>query len=56
MRNDSPCTDVCQYDQRKKWCIGCGRTVEEIKSWRKLSPYQKTKLSAELKRRMSRIG
>lgn len=52
MKNDSPCTDVCRFDLRKKWCLGCGRTTDEIKAWRKLSPYRRTALSLELKRRM----
>lgn len=54
-KNDSPCTSVCQYDPRQKWCAGCGRTAEEIKSWRKLSPFHKTRLAAELKRRMAKL-
>lgn len=56
MKNDSPCTDICQYDPRKKWCIGCGRTTEEIKTWRKLSPFQKTNVVADLKRRMLKLA
>lgn len=55
MKNDSPCTDTCQYDPRTKWCQGCGRTTEEIKTWRKLSPFHKTRLMAELKRRLARL-
>ena len=53
-KTDSPCTSLCQYDPRKTWCTGCGRTAEEIKTWRKLSPFQKTRLKAELKRRLTR--
>ncbi len=55
MKNGSPCTSVCQYDPRRKWCSGCGRTTEEIKTWRKLSPFQRTRLVAELKRRMAKL-
>ncbi|MCR5944404.1 DUF1289 domain-containing protein, partial [Ochrobactrum sp. XJ1] len=54
MKNDSPCTDVCRFDPRNKWCLGCGRTADEIKAWCKLSPYHRTTLSTELKRRMKR--
>lgn len=56
MKNDSPCTDVCRFDPRNKWCVGCGRTTDEIKTWRKLSPFRKTALSTELARRMKRLG
>lgn len=55
MKNGSPCTAICQYDPRNKWCLGCGRTAEEIKSWKKLSPFHRTKLSADLKRRLSKL-
>ncbi|MFF0952896.1 DUF1289 domain-containing protein [Rhizobium leguminosarum] len=55
MRVETPCTDVCQFDPCKKWCVGCGRTGEEIKAWRKLSPYQRTILSNDLKRRLKRL-
>jgi predicted Fe-S protein YdhL (DUF1289 family) len=51
----SPCTDICRYDPNRKWCVGCGRTVDEIKSWRKLSPFHRTALAKELTRRMKRI-
>ncbi|MCB8829882.1 DUF1289 domain-containing protein, partial [Escherichia coli] len=26
MNNKSPCTDLCRFDPRNKWCLGCGRT------------------------------
>lgn len=42
MKSDSPCTDVCQYDHRKKRCICCGRTTDEIKWFRKPSLFQTT--------------
>ncbi|WP_156254575.1 DUF1289 domain-containing protein [Sandarakinorhabdus oryzae] len=29
----SPCTNVCQLDQRTGWCIGCRRTMDEISRW-----------------------
>ncbi|MEM7192526.1 MAG: DUF1289 domain-containing protein [Pseudomonadota bacterium] len=29
----SPCVGVCAIDQPTGWCLGCGRTSEEIASW-----------------------
>lgn len=55
MAKDSPCTDVCQFDPRSKWCVGCGRSLEEIRTWRKMSPYHRTALSKELPRRLDRL-
>ena len=51
----SPCTDICQYDPRMHWCIGCGRTLEEIRSWRKLTPFRQRVVLTDLPRRMTRL-
>lgn len=29
----SPCVGTCVLDQRAGWCVGCGRTGDEIASW-----------------------
>lgn len=51
----SPCVDICQIDARTRWCVGCGRTVDEIKTWAKMSPYRQTAVFSELKRRVAQI-
>ena len=51
----SPCTDICQFDPRTRWCAGCGRTVDEIKSWRKMTPYRQRVVLTDLGRRMTRM-
>lgn len=56
MRKDDPCTGVCQWDGRTGWCLGCGRTVPEIRAWRKMTPYRKTALARELPRRVRQIA
>ena len=30
---DSPCIDICTIDPDSNLCIGCGKTLEEIKNW-----------------------
>lgn len=52
----SPCTDVCQYDPHNQWCLGCGRTRDEIKAWQKLTPFRRTALERDLHRRLDRIS
>lgn len=32
----SPCIDICKIDKKTGYCIGCFRTKDEIKDWRKL--------------------
>ncbi|PTM49892.1 DUF1289 domain-containing protein [Phreatobacter oligotrophus] len=55
MKKDDPCISLCQWDGRTGWCIGCGRTVPEIKAWRKLTPYRRTTLLRELPRRVDQL-
>lgn len=56
MRKDDPCIGVCQWDGRTGWCLGCGRTVPEIRAWRKMTPYRKTALVRDLPRRIRQIA
>lgn len=56
MRKDDPCISVCEFDGRTGWCLGCGRTIPEIREWRKLSPYRRTMLARDLPRRVAQVG
>jgi len=55
MKKDDPCISVCQFDGRTGWCLGCGRTIPEIREWRKLTPYRRTALARELSRRGQQV-
>lgn len=46
----SPCTRVCTLDDARV-CIGCKRTVDEIKAWRGLTPDAKRALLRDLEGR-----
>ncbi|MGE8131684.1 DUF1289 domain-containing protein [Methylobacterium sp. NPDC080182] len=56
MKKDAPCIGVCQWDGRTGWCLGCGRTVPEIRAWRKMTPFRRTALARELPRRVGPVG
>ncbi|GJD79545.1 DUF1289 domain-containing protein [Methylobacterium gregans] len=56
MKKDDPCIGVCQWDGRTGWCLGCGRTVPEIRAWRKMTPYRRTALARELPRRIGQVA
>ena len=56
MKNDDPCISVCQFDGRTGWCRGCGRTLAEIRTGSKLTPFRRTALARELPRRVARIA
>jgi len=51
----SPCIDVCVFDGRTGWCIGCGRTREECRAWKKAPRFRLKALSAELPRRLAKL-
>lgn len=29
----SPCIDICDLDRTGEYCIGCGRSLDEIAGW-----------------------
>ncbi len=46
----SPCVKVCEIDD-DGFCLGCKRTVDEIRDWMIMSDYEQQLLLCELKRR-----
>ena len=44
---ESPCVLVCRIENGE--CVGCNRTVDEIRDWIIMSDYEQRKLLAELK-------
>ena len=47
----SPCTKVCTIDPRSKLCLGCGRSLQEIGNWSRLSEPERLRIMAELPHR-----
>jgi uncharacterized protein len=56
MSTDTPCTAVCLVDPRSGLCFGCGRTVEEIARWFRLTPDERRAIMATLPARMAAAG
>lgn len=56
MKKNDPCISVCQFDGRTGWCAGCGRTIPEIREWRKMTPYRRTALTRGLPRRLEQLA
>ncbi|MDG2155000.1 MAG: DUF1289 domain-containing protein [Gammaproteobacteria bacterium] len=46
----SPCINICTMASDKR-CMGCRRSVEEIRGWAKLSPEEQWALIDELRER-----
>ena len=43
----SPCVKVCRLDD-DGFCIGCKRSIDEIRDWMIMSDYEQNKLLHEL--------
>jgi predicted Fe-S protein YdhL (DUF1289 family) len=52
----SPCLDICRLDRGYAYCIGCLRTIEEIKRWSRMTDAEKLTVLAELPARRELPG
>ena len=50
---DSPCIGTCFYNHDGGFCTGCGRTLEEIGTWEKMSERKKEKIIKKSKKRLN---
>jgi predicted Fe-S protein YdhL (DUF1289 family) len=44
---------VCQLDDRTGWCIGCSRTIDEIRDWIISTPEERQRILDALAARRS---
>ena len=52
----SPCNAICRIDPMMRLCIGCGRTIDEIGRWSKLTDAQRLQVMHLLPARMRKLG
>jgi predicted Fe-S protein YdhL (DUF1289 family) len=52
----SPCISVCQMEEATGLCLGCRRTVEEIRDWIILTPDEKRAVLARIAERKQRLA
>ena len=48
---DSPCIQVCTYDEEEEYCIGCYRTKQELQDWLIMTRAQKLKTLKKIEER-----
>ena len=51
-----PCTGVCKLDETTGWCVGCGRTGEEMDGWRVQSEAARQKVWDQIPGRLKKLG
>jgi len=53
---ETPCLRICVIDETTGFCVGCGRTLEEIANWRSYSSNERQRVMAGLGDRLSKIA
>jgi uncharacterized protein len=51
----SPCIDICDLDKTGQYCVGCGRSLGEIASWRTASDNERRAITQKLPERLRRL-
>lgn len=49
----SPCINICRIDDATGWCVGCGRTLDEIARWGTTNDADRDAVMAALPERMA---
>ncbi|MEM7377996.1 MAG: DUF1289 domain-containing protein [Pseudomonadota bacterium] len=52
----SPCTGICKLDKDTGWCLGCGRSGDEIAAWNSQSPAWRDGVWAQIPTRLEQLG
>lgn len=52
----SPCISVCQMDPMTGFCIGCTRTIDEIRDWIISTPDERNAILARINERRAKAA
>ncbi len=55
VRITSPCVNICRLDAATGWCVGCGRTGDEIGRWIAVTEAERDAVMAALPLRMAAL-
>jgi uncharacterized protein len=50
---ESPCLGICTMNEKTGFCLGCYRTIDEIREWDTMSNEDKQKTVDALEQRMN---
>jgi uncharacterized protein len=51
----SPCLDICSLDLSDEYCVGCGRSLDEIAGWARASDEERRVIVEQLPERLLRL-
>ncbi|MBX6323178.1 MAG: DUF1289 domain-containing protein [Rhodospirillaceae bacterium] len=52
----SPCIGVCRLDDVTGWCVGCFRTIDEIRDWMIMAPDERRAVLSRVAGRRAAAG
>lgn len=52
---ETPCIKICTLDPKSGLCRGCGRSVDEIAGWTRLSSAERARIMATLRQRLDSL-
>lgn len=51
----SPCVSICKLDEEEEYCLGCRRSLNEIRDWPIMTPEEKRQVLAKIAERGGQI-
>ena len=55
MSVNSPCIELCKFDGKTGFCIGCLRTLVECREWNKMKDHRRHQILHDRRRRESKL-
>lgn len=55
MAVESPCISICKFDEKTGLCIGCLRTKDECRQWKKMKDKHRARIIDERPRRRANL-
>jgi predicted Fe-S protein YdhL (DUF1289 family) len=55
MSAKSPCIELCQFDGKTGFCLGCLRTLDECRQWKKMQPFRRQEILRERPKRQAKL-
>lgn len=52
----SPCIELCKFDGKTGLCIGCLRTLDEARSWKKMGDHRRHQIINERPMRETKLA
>ncbi|WP_084416528.1 DUF1289 domain-containing protein [Massilia alkalitolerans] len=56
MAVESPCIELCRFDGKTGFCLGCLRTLPEVREWKKMTDHRRHQVINERPRREKKLG